>query len=69
MSAEVPGLPGTWWCYYTDAEGRRVVLTTSVAGRKAHVVTSAGERLLFSSTELGTLVENLQGAAAEMADR
>jgi hypothetical protein len=43
-----------------------VVLTISVVGGAAHVVTSAGERLLFSPAELGALVRNLEHAAANL---
>lgn len=43
------------------------VLTISVAGGVAQVVTSAGERLLFSPVELGALTRKLEHAAAHLA--
>ena len=62
----VPPLPGTWWTYYTDAAGNRAVLTIELQGRTILLTTSAGERLLFSPTELGMLLENLEVAAGEV---
>lgn len=66
MTDGVPGLPGTWWTYYTDTAGHCAVLTISVVRGTVQLVTSAGERLLFSPVELGMLVGNLECAAAEV---
>lgn len=62
----VPPLPGTWWTYYTDAAGKRAVLTIELVRRKILFTTSAGERLLLSPTELAMLIENLEGVASEV---
>jgi hypothetical protein len=62
----VPPLPGTYWTFYTDAAGKRAVLTIELVGRKILFTTSAGERLLLSPTELAMLMENLESAASEV---